>query len=233
MKLKRKKFRLKAINLSKFHLKHKFFAFFCVLFISVFLYLKYVATPIIIANTETQIGNFATRSINYAIADTISQNVSYGDLVNIVKDGEDNIIIIKANAVRINILSKTMSKVVMNNFLEFAKNPIKIPLGVFSGISIFSGLGPTVAFNVKPYGEVYAYFTSSFESAGINQTHHKIYLNVLIKVNVVMPFRKIVVNSSSDVLLCENLIVGKIPEVYLNSTNLTDMFNLVPERFSS
>jgi len=39
--------------------------------------------------------------------------------------------------------------------------------------------------------------------------------------------------SSSEVLLSETLIVGNIPEVYLNSSNLTDMLNLVPERFSS
>jgi len=233
MRLKRRKNWLKVVNLSKFRLKHKVFAFFLSLLFILFMYARYVATPVIVANTETQMGNFATMSINYAIADTMNQSVSYGDLVTIVKNDNENVSFIEANSVRINILSKTMSKVVMNNFLEFAKNPIKIALGSFSGISILAGTGPKIAYKVSPYGEVFCNFSSNFNSAGINQTHHKIYLNILIKINVVLPFKKLVINSSSEVLLCENLIIGKIPEVYLNSNNLTDMLNLVPERFTS
>ncbi len=233
MKRKREKFRLTSINIRKFRLKHKLFAFFLMLLIFVYLYIKYLASPIVVANTETQISTYATRSINYAIAETMNQNVSYGDLVQVIKDGNDNVSYIEANSVRINLLSKTMSKVVMSNFLEFAKRPIKISLGSFTGLSILTGYGPKIAYNVNPYGEVYCYFTSNFESAGINQTYHKIYLVISIKVNVVLPFKKLAINSSSEVLLCETLIVGKIPEVYLNSNSLTEMLNLVPEKFSS
>ena len=131
------------------------------------------------------------------------------------------------------MLSRTMSRVVLKNFLKLAKNPIKIALGAFSGFSILSGTGPKVAYSVSPFGEVYSAFSSNFESAGINQTYHKIYLSISIKVNVVLPFETLVMKSSSDVLLCETLIVGKIPEVYLSSNSLTDMLNLVPERFNA
>lgn len=233
MKKKNKKFSFRLINVSNLRLKYKFFAFFLLLFIFIFLYTKYLATPIVVANTRTQIGNYATRSINYAIADTMNQNVSYGDLVSVIKDDAGNVSYIEANSVRINLLSKTMSKVVMSNFLEFAKNPIKISLGSFTGISILTGVGPKIAFSVNPYGEVYCYFTSAFESAGINQTYHKIYLVITISVNIVFPFEKVQVSSASEVLLCETLIVGQIPEVYLNSNMLMDMLNLVPSKFTA
>lgn len=233
MKKIRKNNCIKLINLSKFQLKQKIFAFFLIIIILLILYIRCLATPVIIMNTKTQIASFATKSINYAIADSMNQNVSYGDLVKIARDDNNNISYIETNSVRINLLSKTMSKVVMSNFLEFSKIPIKIALGSFTGISIFSGYGPKIAYNVNPFGEVFCYFTSNFESAGINQTYHKLYLVITIKVNVVFPTEQLTVNSSSEVLLCENLIVGKIPEVYLNSNNLTDMLNLVPEKFSS
>lgn len=233
MKRKRKHFRFTSINVHNFRLKHRLFAFFIFLLILIYLYVRYLATPIVVANTETQINAYATKSINYAIADTMNQNVSYGDLVTVIKDSSDNVSYIEANSVRINLLSKTMSKVVMSNFLEFAKRPIKISLGSFTGLSILTGYGPKIAYTVNPYGEVYCYFTSNFESAGINQTYHKIYLVISIKINVVFPFKRLSVNSSSEVLLCETLIVGKIPEVYLNSNSLTEMLNLVPEKFSS
>lgn len=198
-----------------------------------FLYCKYLAIPVVINNTKSQMQSFATKSINYAIAETMNQNVSYGDLINVVKDKNDNVSFIEANSVRINLLSKTMSKVVMSNFLEFAKFPVKIAIGSFSGISILSGVGPKIAFNVSPFGEVVCSFTSNFDSAGINQTYHKLYLIILLKVNIVFPFERLQVLSDSEVLLCETLIIGKIPEVYLNSSSLDEMLNLVPNKFTS
>ena len=233
MKKHRKKFTFKLLNISKFKIKNKFFAFFLVIIVLGFVYTKYLAIPIVVENTQTQIKTYATRSINYAVAETMNQSISYGDLINIVRDNNNNVSLIEANSVRINVLSKTMSRVVMANFLELAKVPIKISLGSFSGVSILAGYGPTIAYNVNPYGEVYCYFTSNFESAGINQTYHKLYLMITINVYVVLPFEKLEMKSSSEVLLCETLIVGQIPEVYLNSNNLTDMLNLVPSRFTS
>ncbi len=233
MKKKSRKFKLNCVNLHKFRIKHKFFAFFLLLVILFYIYLKCLVTPIVIENTDTQLANYATKSINYAIAETMNQNISYGDLVKVIKDENDNVSYIEANSVRINLISRTMSKIVMSNFLEFAKIPIKISLGAFSGISILTGVGPKIAFNVNPFGEVYCYFTSNFESAGINQTYHKIYFVISIKINVVFPFKKLEINSGSEVLLCETLIVGKIPEVYLNSNNLNEMLNLVPSKFNS
>ncbi len=233
MTSKRKKYRLNIIKMPKLHLKHKVFSFFLMLVLLFVLYLKYLLIPIVVENTKTQMKTFATKSINYAVADTMNQNYSYGDLINVVKDSNNDVAYIEANSVRINILSKAMSKVVMTNFLELAKSPIKISLGSFSGISILAGYGPKVAYQVNPYGEVFCFFTSKFNSAGINQTYHKLYLNVTINVYVVLPFESMSMQSSSEVLLSETLIVGNIPEVYLNSSNLTDMLNLVPERFSS
>lgn len=233
MSNKKRKNRINTINLAKFRKNRKCFAFFLVFFLLLFFYGKYLAVPIVIRNTEAQIKSCATKSINYAIADTMNQNISYGDLVNIVKDKNENVSYIEANSVRINLLSKSMSKVVMSNFLEFAKMPIRIPIGSFSGLSILTGVGPKIAFDISPFGEVLCLFSSNFESAGINQTYHKLYLIISLKIYVVFPFRKLQVNSESEVLLCETLIIGKIPEVYLNSGSLTEMLNLVPTKFSS
>lgn len=230
---KRKKSRFNVVNAHKLHLKHKVSAFFIIILIIIILYIRHLLVPVVVENTKTQMQTFATKSINYAIAETMNQNFSYGELINVVKDSNNNVSYIEANSVRINVLSKSMSKVVMTNFLELAKRPIKISLGSFSGISILAGYGPKIAYQVNPYGEVFCYFSSKFDAAGINQTYHKLYLNIKINVYVVLPFDSLSVDSESQVLLSETLIVGRIPEVYLNSSNLTDMLNLVPERFTS
>ena len=135
MKRKKNKFRINSHNLGKFKIKHKLFAFFCVFIFLLILYIQKLALPIVIKNTETQLKAYATRSINYAVAETMNQNISYGDLIKIVKNENNDVDYIEANSIRINVLSKSMSKVVMANFLEFSKRPIKISLGSFSGIS--------------------------------------------------------------------------------------------------
>ena len=233
MKKFKRKTRINAVKLPKFHKKHKLFAFFFFILLLLFLYFRYLVMPIVVSNTESQIKSYATKSINYAIADTMNQNISYGDLVNISKDENNNVSYIEANSVRINSLSRTMSKVVMKNFLDFARFPITISLGSFTGISILSGFGPKIAFDISPFGEVLCSFSSNFESAGINQTYHKLYLIISLKIYVVFPFKKLQVASDSEVLMCETLIIGKIPDVYLNSSNLNEMLNLVPSKFTS
>lgn len=233
MKDKRKKNRFNVINLSKFRIKRKLFAFFLVLFILAFVYAKFVATPVVLSNTKAQISSFATKSINTAVADVMKQNINYADIVSVEKDENNNVTLIEANSIKINSLSRVINGEVLNKFLMLASEPLKIPLGTFSGIPILSGTGPEIAYKVKPYGEVFCNFLSSFESAGINQTYHKIFMVVSIKINIIMPFNKIETISSSNILLCESLIVGKIPDVYLNSNALTKLLNLVPETFSS
>lgn len=233
MGAKRKKSWIKLINIHEFQLKRKLFAFFLIFIILISVYIRYLVTPIIIKNTESQISSFGMISINEAIADAMNQNISYNDLVKIVRDENDDISAIEANSIKINLISKNLSGVILNRFLNYAKSPIKIPLGSFSGISIFAGFGPMLSYDIYPYGEVLCNFVSRFESAGINQTYHKLYLVISLKTNIILPIKKVVVNNDADVLLCETLIIGKIPEFYLNSGRLTDMLNLLPEKFSS
>ncbi len=233
MRRKNTKSVLKLINLHEFQLKHRFFAFFLIFVLLIFCYVRFLAIPIVVANTKSQMKSYASKSINFAIADTMNQSLSYGELVRVVKDENNNISLLEANSVRINLLSKTMSRAVMYNFLELSNRPIAIALGAFSGIALFVESGPKIAFDVSPYSEVHCYFTSSFESAGINQTYHKLYMIIELKVNIVFPFEQLCVKNNAEVLLSESLIIGKIPEVYLNSGKLTEMLNLVPDSFTS
>ena len=69
---------------------------------------------------------------------------------------------------------------------------------------------------------------SEFSAQGINQTLHRVYLQVDCEVSVLTPYNTISENVSNQVLLIENVIVGKIPNTYYNldgidSSNLLDI----------
>lgn len=57
---------------------------------------------------------------------------------------------------------------------------------------------------------------SEFTSAGINQTLHRIYLEIKCNVVILTPFETIEQKISNQVLLAEGVIVGEIPNSYYN-----------------
>ncbi|MBQ7453233.1 MAG: sporulation protein YunB [Clostridia bacterium] len=220
--------RFGVINLNKRRKVAKILAIFFVACIAIFLYMNYLVTPLIVRTAEAQVKVYANRAMNVAITEAMNQNITYDDLIHIVSDASGKISMIQANTIQINSLSKLIGRTTMKSLNENINSPILIPVGAFSGIPALSGLGPKISFNLQPYGDIGCTFESQFSQAGINQTHHKIYLNVNCNINLVLPFKSVVVSSKSDVLICESVIIGEIPETYLRSNTLTEMLNLVP-----
>ncbi|MCI8587362.1 MAG: sporulation protein YunB, partial [Clostridia bacterium] len=89
-------------------------------------------------------------------------------------------------------------------------------LGSFSGISLFSGTGPKVKMNVVLLGTVDTELRSEFISKGINQTLHRVYLQIDCNVKILSAYKDLYSNISNQVLLVENVIVGQIPSTYYN-----------------
>ena len=199
--------------------------FFLVLFLF-YLYMAFLVTPLVSSTAEAQVKVYANKAMNQAITEAMNQNITYDDLVKVSTDSSGRINLIEANSIEINALSKLIGRVTMQSLNELVKVPIKIPLGSFFGIPLFSGLGPKIPVNIYPYGDINCLFESKFISAGINQTQHKIYLNVSCIINVILPFNALSVDTFNAVLLCESVILGEIPSTYLNSKDLTEMFSL-------
>ena len=101
-------------------------------------------------------------------------------------------------------------------------------MGTLTGIAIFNGRGPKIKLSASPVGIIGSSFDSTFTNVGINNTLHKIYLNVNARVDMTLPIKKQTINIEQQVLLCESVIVGKVPNVYLNSGTSEKILNLVP-----
>ena len=108
------------------------------------------------------------------------------------------------------------------------KNGLPIKLGTFSGIPFLIGKGPTIQLNIIPIGVVSGKFDSEFSSVGINMTKHTLFLYIDVHVSIVLPVQAYDIYSTNQVLLAESIIVGKVPEVYLNGESLGKSLNLVP-----
>ena len=95
-------------------------------------------------------------------------------------------------------------------------------LGSFTGINLLAGRGPGVKIRISSVGNVETDVRSEFTSQGINQTLHRIYLQVKCEVIILTPFENLKKDITNQVLLAENVIVGKIPVTYYNLQGLNN-----------
>lgn len=192
------------------------------------LFLSYIVNPVIRDVTQEEIRALTVDAINIAASEVMTNDVSYADILQISKDNEGNITLIQANTVLINKIARNTTLKSQENISEIGQQGIPIPVGSLSGLSFLAGRGPNISIKVLPVGSVDTKFSSEFISAGINQTKHKIYLTVSAEVCVVIPGMNNSVTTQTQILICENVIVGKIPEFYLQSNHLDELLNLVP-----
>ena len=81
---------------------------------------------------------------------------------------------------------------------------------------MLAGKGPGVKITISSIGDVETDLRSEFTAQGINQTLHRVYLQVKCNVNILTPFDNISREITNQVLLMENIIVGNIPNTYYN-----------------
>jgi len=210
--------------------KKKFLITITVILVIVICYsfFSLLINPVLVNTIELRAKSISTRAMNSAVSDVIMNSIVYDDLINIVTDELGNISMIQANTLEINNLSKDLAQTTEIKIDEYGKNGVGIALGSFTGIPLFVGMGPEIKLRVTPIGSVYSSFSSEFESAGINQTVHRIYLNINASVGVVLPLYTKKFTTTQHVLIAESIIVGSVPEVYLYSDTLDSLLNFVP-----
>ena len=200
---------------------------FLLILVFLFVFFNNYVNPIIITISEAKVKSMTTKAVNSAVQTVINNTDVYDELIDIMVDEQGNISMFQVKSIKINKLSKEISKTAQQNLEVVSAEGIGIPLGTLSGISVLVGLGPEINFYVSPIGSIQSSFSSEFESAGINQTNHRIYLTLDTSVSIVLPTSTKTVSTRSHILICESIIIGKVPETYLNSTSLDEMLNLV------
>lgn len=160
--------------------------------------------------------NLTTDAVNKAILYSLSPSTNYENFIEIEKNNSGEITLIKANTYNVNLVSRKLVDATQNFLSTSLEKGIGVPLLVFSGIAVISGYGPEIILNVASVASVECEFVSEFNSAGINQTLHSIYIIIKSKVNLEIPLKKYKIENQSKVLVSEAVIVGKVPDAYLN-----------------
>ena len=161
-------------------------------------------------------------------ATKVMANYEYEDIMTINRDSNNNITMIKANVITINKIISDVALEIQKALNKQRDEDLYIRLGSFTGTKFLSGSGPKIPMKITTVGNVITDFKSEFSSAGINQTLHRVYLQVDCTVVIVTPYESIEETISNQVILIENIIVGTVPSTYynlegINKDNLIDI----------
>lgn len=198
--------------------KKKGLAFLFVILVFIFLlsFYNFIITPQLCDICNDYAYYLCVESVNDAVMVSLNNSTDYSELISIEKNNSGEIIMISSNSHKINLLSRNIEKLALERLKAELKKGVEIPFWAFSGIKILSGYGKQIQFNYLSISSVRCNFVSEFKSVGINQTLHSIYVSVESNVNLELPLSKRKIANETSVLIAETVLVGKIPEIYLN-----------------
>lgn len=164
---------------------------------------------------ETAVKAKAAYIINDAIAEqTAKDKITYDSLVTFEKDKNGSITALKTNTTAINRFKSALSLAIVNALEQTEAVGFEIPLGTILQSELAAGKGPMVRVHILPIGTVETRVKNSLESAGINQSCHRIYICVRAELVVVTAATRQTTFVETEVCVAETVVVGNVPGYY-------------------
>ena len=168
---------------------------------------------------ETVGGNALKNTLSNVLDGTVNEmvdelGVRYGDMVNIERNPDGTIAAITMNSTYINGYKADISDGCSDKLADFTETVVPVPIGSIIGGSFFNGRGACFDVPATIYGFAVTDVVSKFESAGINQTRHTIYLDVEASAHAYMGLCHLNESVDETIILVETIIVGTVPDSY-------------------
>ena len=159
----------------------------------------------------------AIDTVNEAMLLMMSRgNYDYDYFVDLGVSVDGQVTSLNANMSRINAFSAALLDYVGQ--LDRKNLRVSIPLGNLSGSSLLLGRGPEVEIQMIMLTSPHIAFRSELSAAGINQTEHRLLLDVVVDIDVLVPWGSVKTQATTEVLIAQTVIVGRVPNLYMNTT---------------
>ena len=187
------------------------FTLLLALTVAVVLHMK----PVVVDLATARISNAVNRIVVAAVNDAVdSGRIDYEQLVDFDKDAEGHVTALRSNMAAFNRLQASIADDILQRMAEVSSTDLAIPIGTLTGSPLLAGRGPCLRVRMQSVGTATARFDNQFSSAGINQTRHRIILDVDIHVSILLPGLTTYTKVSNEISVAETVIVGGVPETY-------------------
>lgn len=170
----------------------------------------------------------AVTALNTAADEVLSAGTSYEQLMLVSRDDKGQVRLIQANTQALNLLATSVSLAAQARLEALESQTVSVPLGSVLGLTLLAGMGPVLQVHILPVGTVVSSIKTDFQTAGINQTRHRVILTLRADVRLVIPTGSAVVSAVTEVAAAESIIVGDVPSSFVDVSSREDMLNLIP-----
>lgn len=197
-----------------------------ILILGLYIY-KYVdknIRPTIVAISEIRAKSVTTQAINHIISTKIKRDINYNDLIFVRYDNEGRVTLMQANTILMNDIASEVALAVQDQLKKISESIIQVPLRNAFDTQLINL--PNIGIKIARQGSVSVDFATEFESTGINQTRHRIYIIVNTDIKMILPLVSEDIRVTTNVPIAETIIVGEVPDQYINVPE-DDMLNIV------
>lgn len=186
-----------------------------------------VAIGALLILAEVRISNVRRDLLNYAARDAASSaatkgieksldtdRVKYSDLIKFGRDENGNIVSVTTDAYYLNKIGNNIGDEIDKHINQMKSYVIKIPFSVLFSEQLINGRGPKIPMIFVMTGITTTDFENEFTAAGVNQTHHRIMMNITVNTYVIHSGNVTVVPYKTNVCIAESIVVGITPQTF-------------------
>ncbi len=163
---------------------------------------------------------YASQLVAEAVEGVLDRQPSLLDgLVAVAAKQDGSVTSIQVDAAAANRLKSAVELAINKAFAPTANNALLIPFGTLTGWHLLSGIGPVVQIGVSMLGAPAIDLHHELVSAGINQTVHRVQLEISVQVEALLPFYTVTACSDTQYLAAETVVVGDVPQFYAGLGN--------------
>ena len=180
----------------------------------------FIMAEIRISNVRKELINYAARNAASAAATAGVENsldtdrVRYADLIKFGRDKNGNIVSVTTDAYYLNKIGNSIGDEIDKRINRMRSYVIKIPFSVIFNEQLINGRGPKMPLIFVMTGITTTDFENEFTAAGVNQTHHRIMMNITVNTYVVHSGSVTVVPYQTNVCIAESIVVGITPQAF-------------------
>ncbi len=188
---------------------------FILIFISLFAILLLQMCPF----AESFLQNAAANAAVVRINDTVNAYLNltqteYDDITFFQSDDNGQITAICIRTEWLNKIKTGVASETAKQFEQLQSVDLQLPLGSLFGNGLFAGKGFLIPLTVTYTATVQAELKNVFITRGINQTQHRIVLQIDANVKTFSFGKTHEIPVSTQITVAETVIVGSIPEIY-------------------
>lgn len=191
--------------------------FFLLLMLFIF-YMEKMLAPKFTELSCAAVENYILETVNESVGKMADEGLlSYSSMVKTVRDDAGQVVYLEVDTAMLGKAKSQIVKELDKALSEKRKVDITLPFGSLVGWNLTSGRGFPVKVKVFPVGMAEGEIYTVLEDCGINQTRHMIRVDVTAKMIIVMPGENMEVKTSVSLPLGERVLVGDVPEIYLDN----------------